>query len=50
MRGHRLACDTMIAFSMLKASLGSPAMSHSRVRSGLPSVAARLKCGLTGTP
>jgi hypothetical protein len=40
----------MIAFSMLKASLGRPAASHSRVWRGLLRAAASVKPGLAATP
>jgi hypothetical protein len=42
MSGHRRARLTMMAFSTLKASLGRPAMSHSRVLTGVPRADTRL--------
>lgn len=50
MSGQRLAWDTMMALSMLRASFGSPAIIHSLVRRGLPKADDRLKPWLTATP
>ena len=46
MRGHRLALATTMPLSMDRESLGSPAMSHSRILTGTPSTAVREKVGL----
>lgn len=44
--GHRRALDTMMAFSMLWPSLGSPAANHPRMVTGLPSTLAKLNLWL----
>lgn len=46
MRGQRLLLVIMMALSIEKASLGSPANSQSRIVTGSPSTADRLYFGL----
>lgn len=50
MRGQRRALAMMMPFSMLKLSLGNPAMSQSRTRSGSPRTVDKEYLGLWATP
>eukprot|EP00959_Pyramimonas_sp_CCMP1952_P223652 4676334-Pyramimonas_sp.AAC.1 len=48
MRGHLRALATMMPFSVEKASLGSPAMLHSRILTASPSVFTSANTALEG--